>query len=162
MLIRPARAEDCAAIADLWNSYIRDSNVTFNSQEKTAAGLADDLARKATDGMPFLLAEAATAILGFATYGQFRASNGYARTMEHTVILSPTASGRGVGRALMAAIEDHARGRGVHSMLAGVSAANPDGIRFHAAIGYLELARLPEVGRKFDQWFDLVLMQKML
>jgi L-amino acid N-acyltransferase YncA len=162
MRIRQAEDGDCAAIVEIWNPYIRTSDVTFNSVEKTAAGLAADLAAKRAAGYPFLVAEADGTVLGFATYGQFRASNGYARTMEHTIILAPGASGRGVGRALMTAIEAHARSAGVHSMFAGVSGRNPDGIAFHAALGYAEVARLKEVGWKLGRWYDLVLMQKML
>ena len=82
--------------------------------------------------------------------------------MEHTVILSARAQGRGVGRALMSAIEDHARASGVHVMMAGVSAENPDGVAFHKAVGYAQVARIPQVGRKFGRWMDLVLLQKLL
>lgn len=162
MKIRQAEDRDCETIIRIWNPYIRASDVTFNSAEKSAAGLAADLASKRAAGFPFLVAEAGGEMLGFATYGQFRASNGYARTMEHTIILAPAASGRGVGRVLMTAIEEHARKAGVHSMFAGVSGRNPDGIAFHAALGYVEVARLKEVGWKLGRWYDLVLMQKML
>ena len=82
--------------------------------------------------------------------------------MEPTGILSPRPWGRGIGRRLMTAIEDHARAGGAHSLFGGVSAENADGIAFHTAIGFKEIARLPEVGRKFDRWMDLVLMQKIL
>lgn len=160
--LRPAMPEDAAAIAALWNPFIRDTAVTFNSVEKTAQGLAADITAKAAGGQAFLLAELDGDLAGFATYGQFRGGVGYAHTMEHTVILAPQAHGRGVGRALMAGIEEHARQAGVHSMLAGVSAENEAGIAFHRAIGYVEMARLPQVGRKFGRWMDLVLLQKML
>jgi phosphinothricin acetyltransferase len=62
----------------------------------------------------------------------------------------------------MSALEEAARAAGGHTMFGGVSAANPQGVAFHAAVGYREVARLPEVGRKFGQWLDLVLMQKHL
>ncbi len=162
MLIRPATPADCSAIAGLWNPVIRDSDATFNSQQKTAEMLAGDLADKAARDHPFLLAVNGSTILGFATYGQFRASNGYCHTMENTIILAPAGRGLGTGRALMQEIEDHARGRGVRSIIAGISHRNRAGIAFHSAIGYVEIARLPQVGFKFDQWYDLVLMQKIL
>jgi phosphinothricin acetyltransferase len=160
-MIRPATAADCAAIAAIWNPIIRDTAITFTDLEKTGEGLAQMLAEKAAAGFPFLVADDG-GVLGFATYGSFRTGPGYARTAEHTILLGPQARRRGVGRALMAAIEDHARGRGIHSLWAGVSAENPVGRAFHAAIGYAEVAVLPQVGWKFGRWLDLVLMQKIL
>ncbi len=162
MTPRPARGADCAAIAAIWNHYIRDTLATFTTAEKTEAGLRALLAEKAAAGHGAFVIEADAAVRGFALYGQFRAGPGYAHTMEHSLLLEPGMRGRGAGRALMAAIEDHARAGGAHSMIAGVSGGNPDGIAFHAAIGYRELARLPEVGRKSGRWLDLVVMQKML
>jgi phosphinothricin acetyltransferase len=82
--------------------------------------------------------------------------------MEHSVVLAPEARGAGLGRALMHALEEHARAAGVHCLIAGVSAENPSGLRFHGAIGFEEVARLPEVGFKNGRFLDLVLMQKML
>jgi phosphinothricin acetyltransferase len=161
-MIRPALPTDCGQIAAIWNPVIRDSFVTFNAVEKTGEELRATLEDKARADFPFLVAEAEGRVLGFATYGQFRGGVGYARTMEHTIILAPEARGRGLGRTLMAAIEDHARARGAHSMIAGVSGANPPGIAFHAALGYAEVAVLPEVGFKAGRWLDLVLMQKLL
>lgn len=161
MIIRPARPEDAGAIIAFWNPLIRDTLVTFNPVEKTGSEVADSIRAKAEAGHGFFVAEDA-GILGFASYGQFRAGVGYARAMEHTIILAPGARGRGVGRALMAAIEDHARGQGNHSMIAGVSGGNPEGRAFHAAIGYAEVAVVPQVGWKFGRFWDLVLMQKLL
>ncbi|SDN46302.1 phosphinothricin acetyltransferase [Lutimaribacter pacificus] len=159
MTIRPARATDAQAIAAIWNPMIRDTAITFTTAEKTEAGLQADIA--ARDGA-FWVADEGGHVLGFATYAQFRGGPGYARTMEHTVILSPLAHGRGIGRALMTALCDHAKGQGVHSMWAGVSAENPAAVAFHARIGFAEVARLPEVGFKFGRWMDLILMQKIL
>lgn len=161
-MIRPATAADAQALADLWNPWIRTSAVTFNSIEKTAADMAAMIADKATAGHGFWVALDAGTLLGFATYGQFRGGIGYAHAMEHTVVLAPEARGKGIGRALMAVLEDHARSIGAHTILAGVSGENPEGRAFHAALGYSVVAVIPAVGRKFNRWMDIVLMQKFL
>ena len=160
MILRDATAADAAAIAALWNPVIRDTTITFNPVEKSADDVAAMIAeRQVAHG--FLLAED-DGLLGFATYTQFRGGAGYRHTAEHTIILVPAAQGRGVGRALMDAMCDHARTRGFHSMFAGCSAENPGAVTFHARMGFSRVAVLPQVGRKFDRWIDLILLQKML
>lgn len=162
MDIRVATTADCAAIAAIWNPIIRDTACTFTSQERPVDGLAHLLTEKAQAGLPFLVALYGGQVCGFATYGQFRPGPGYAHTMEHTVMLAPDRRQMGTGRALMAALEGHAKGAGVHSLWAGISGENPGAVAFHAAIGFNQVATLPQVGRKFGRWMDLILMQKFL
>lgn len=162
MIVRPAGAQDTVSIALIWNQNIRHTANTFTTTEKTPETLARDIAARHKEGRAFLVAEQNGQILGFATYFQFRAGPGYAHTAEHSVMLDEAAHGQGIGRALMGALEDHARGAGVHSLIACASAENVGGIAFHAALGYSVVATLPQVGRKFDRWMDLVLMQKLL
>ena len=161
-MIRRAAPSDAAAIAVLWNPYIRDTAITFNATEKTADDVARMIAERDAAGQATFVAVDGDALLGFASYAQFRGGIGYARTMEHTVILSPAATGKGIGRQLMQVVEDHARAGGVISLFAGVSAENPAGRDFHARIGFAEVAVLREVGFKFGRRMDLVLMQKFL
>jgi phosphinothricin acetyltransferase len=162
MIIRPAGDADLDPMLALWNGFIRDTTVTFTSEEKTAAGLAAMIAERRAAGREFLVAEAGGAFAGFATYAQFRGGNGYAHAMEHSILLTPSARGQGIGRRLMQAIEDHARAGGAHTLFAGVSGENLAGVDFHARLGFATVARFPEVGRKFDRWIDLVLMMKRL
>ncbi len=161
-MIRLAGAWDATAIADIWNPVIRDSTITFNAVEKDPDDLVRFLTTRADMGHATFVAEEDGEVLGFATYGQFRAGVGYARSMEHTIMIAEGARGRGHGAALLEAVEAHARERDAHSMIAGVSGANAAGIAFHAARGYTEIARVPEVGWKHANWLDLVLMQKIL
>lgn len=139
---------------------IRNTAVTFNPVEKTP----DDIAQMVTEkGDGFVVYEdGAGAVVGFAYYGQFRGGLGYRHTCEHTIIVAPEGQGAGVGCALMDAICQHAKTAGFHSIWAGVSAENDAGVAFHTRVGFQEVARLPQVGRKFDRWMDLILMRKML
>lgn len=161
-MIRLAVPGDAGALVALINPWITDTTITFNSIPKTERDIEVMLADKAAAGHAVLVAEAQGALLGYATYGQFRGGIGYAHAMEHSIALSPLARGKGVGRALLGAIEDHARAGGAHVIFAGVSAENAEGRAFHLALGYGEVAVLRQVGRKFDRWLDLVLMQKFL
>jgi len=161
-LIRQATAADAPAIARIWEPVIRETTITFSDEVKSPAAVAALVAERAAAGFPFLLAEAGGEPLGFASYAQFRGGNGYARCMEHTIILAPVARGQGTGRRLMTAIEAHAAARGAHSLWAGVSGENAAGIAFHAALGYAHAATLRETGFKFGRWLDLVLMVKYL
>lgn len=161
-MIRPARAEDAEGIAAIWNPVIRDTTIIFASTERPPAEVAAIIAERQAGGHGFWVAEEDGAILGFATYFPFRAGTGYARTKEHTILLAPHTHGRGIGRALMAAVEDHARAAGAHSIYAGVSGENAQGIAFHAALGYETAAILTEAGFKFGRWLDLHLMRKFL
>ena len=156
--VRPARPEDAPAIAAIWNRVIRETAATFTTAEKEPEALAQAIAA----GAPTFVAAPAGIVEGFVTAFQFRAGPGYVHTWEHSVHVDPAHHGRGHGRALMATIEPHLAARGVHSLIAGVAGENPDGVAFHVALGYREIARLPEVGRKFGRWHDLVLMQKRL
>lgn len=159
MILRQARPGDAQAICDIWNAVIRETLITFTSVEKVPTEIAADIISR---GPGFQVAEQDEKIIGFATYFPFRGGTGYAHTKEHSIQLSPKARGLGLGRVLMQILEDAAIDEQVHSLWAGVSSANPAGITFHTRIGYTEIARLPEVGRKNGQWLDLILMQKIL
>jgi phosphinothricin acetyltransferase len=72
------------------------------------------------------------------------------------------ARGRGIGKALLAALIDKARTQGLHVLIGGVDSDNALSIALHKAFGFEEVGRLPEAGRKFDRWLTLVFLQKRL
>jgi L-amino acid N-acyltransferase YncA len=111
------------------------------------------------------VAEAGGTVVGFAAYGSFRGSGkwpGYRHTVEHTIHVHKDYWGRGIGRSLLNALIERARSNDVHVMVAAVDGANQDSISFHERLGFTTVARMPEVGRKFDQWLELVLMQRII
>lgn len=157
-MIRLTSPKDAPQIAAIWNHAIVNTTITFNPDPKSA----DEVAALITPDTPCLVIEEGGKVLGFARYFQFRGGAGYRNSVEVTIMLDACAQGRGVGRALMDALCDLARKNGKHVMMAGCSAENPDAVAFHAAMGFKQLAVLPQVGFKFGRWIDLVLMQKML
>ncbi|MFW8635319.1 GNAT family N-acetyltransferase [Cribrihabitans pelagius] len=157
--IRQARPEDAGEIAEITNRMILDTLITFASEEKTAEQIAETIEER---GPRFLVADFAGQVCGFATYGAFRGGSGYRHTKEHSIQLAPFAQRRGLGQSLMACLEEVARREEVHVLVAGISGANPGAVAFHAAMGFAEAGRVPQAGRKWDQWLDLVLMQKQL
>lgn len=118
------------------------------------------IAGRQAAGHAFLVAERAGAILGFASYSQFRAGPGYVHSMEHTVNLAPEARGHGTGAALMRAIEDHAARAGHHALIGAVTACNAGSLAFHRRLGFAEVGRIPGAGWKFGRFHDLVLVHK--
>ncbi|MBV1866101.1 MAG: GNAT family N-acetyltransferase [Rhodobacteraceae bacterium] len=162
MEIRTAGMPDIEAIRNIWNPVIRDTLITFTTAQKSPAELRQMIVEKPAQGYPFLVALQAGTVTGFATYGRFRDGPGYDRTMEHSIMLAPNAQGKGVGRALLTAIEKHAHGQGIHSLIAGISGENPAAVAFHLRCGFHKIAVVPQVGHKFGSWLDLILMQKYL
>ncbi|MEM7598875.1 MAG: N-acetyltransferase family protein [Pseudomonadota bacterium] len=162
MTVRRAEARDASALAAIWNHYIRDTTVTFTTDEKSVGEVADYIAARQTGGTCVFVAEAGSDLTGFAAASSFRSGPGYAGTLETTVMLAEGASGGGLGRALMVAVEGHAQAHAMRALVAGISGDNEAAVGFHAALGFDEVGRMPGVGRKFDRWLDLVLMQKTL
>lgn len=159
MILRQATTGDAAEICAILNAVIRDTLITFTTDPRSVADIATDITER---GPAFVVAEQNGQVVGYASFAPFRAGPGYGRTCEHTIHLTKEVRGLGLGRALMRRLEDVAIAQGVHVLVAGISGANPDAVAFHAALGFAKVGQMPEVGRKADQWLDLILMQKIL
>lgn len=155
--IRDASVGDAAAIASIWNPLIRDTVITFTNAQKNETEIATMIAGREA----FLVLDRG-GVIGFASYAQFRGGPGYRWAQEHTIMLAPEARGQGGGRALLERLEVRARISGHRALIGAVSGSNPAGIAFHAALGYVQVGRVPEVGWKSGRFHDLVLMHKIL
>ncbi|MDQ0473768.1 GNAT family N-acetyltransferase [Labrys wisconsinensis] len=162
MSVRPATTADLPAILAIYNDAVASTTAIWNWSPVDLANRQAWFATRTGQGYPVLVADTGAGAEGYASFGDWRAFEGYRHTVEHSVYVAASARGRGHGRALLGALIEEARGLGKHVMLGGIDAANAPSLALHARFGFVETARMPEVGQKFGRWLDLVFMQKML
>lgn len=161
--LREANEADLEAILHIYNDAVVGSTATYDLEPVSLASRTDWFTARQAAGFPVLVAEDALGdVIGYATYGTFRALAGYAHTVEHSIYLREDHRGKGLGEGLLKALITKARAAGLHVMLGGIDGENKGSLRFHERLGFREVARMPEVGRKFDSWRELVFMQLIL
>ena len=165
MEIRDARPEDLPDVTRLHNELIDTTTFTWTEQTQTLEERTAAFETRTARGFPTLVAEDGGAILGTATFGDFRDSirwPGYRFSVEHSVNVFRNAWGRGVGQKLMEQLFERARSLHIHVMIGGIDASNVRSLAFHERLGFREVARMPETGFKHGRWCDLVLVQRLM
>lgn len=161
--IRAAREGDLAAITAIYNHAVEHTTAIWNETTVDVANRAAWLAERTGAGYPVLvIVDEADAALGYATYGPWRPHDGYRHSVEHSVYVAEGQQGRGLGKALMHALIEHARAEGRHAMVAGIDAGNSGSIALHERLGFARVGLLPQVGVKFGRWLDLAFLQLVL
>jgi len=163
--VRAALASDLPATLDIYNELIGSTTGAWTEEPQTLDERRAWFAGQQRRDFPMLVAVGGDEVVGMTSYGDFRDSihwPGYRFTVEHSIHVRGDRRGAGIGRILMEALMARARRNGVHVMVGGIDAENTDSIRFHERLGFVEVARMPETGRKFGRWLDLVLMQRVL
>jgi L-amino acid N-acyltransferase YncA len=162
-LIRDARAADLPAILEIHNANIATSTAIWDLDQ---VGLADRetwFRDRTAAGLPILVAEIDGELAGYASYGPWRPKAGYRYTVENSVYVADRFHRRGVASALLTELIERARKAGdVHAVIAGIESGNTGSIALHERFGFRTMGEFPEVGRKFDRWMDLTLMQLTL
>ena len=159
--IDEASAEDIPAITAILNHAAAHTTATWHEYPKTVAEMAEWFAARKRD-YAVLAARDTSGLLGYGSYGPFRVPSGYRLSAEHSIYVREDARGHGIGKALLAALIDRARGQGLHMLIGGIDSENSLSFTLHKAFGFEETGRLPEIGRKFDRWLTLVFLQKRL
>ena len=163
VLIRPSTAEDLPAITAVYGWNVDHGTGTFETEAPDLAEMTrrrDDVLAK---GLPWLVAEQAGTVRGYAYANHFRPRRAYRFCLEDSIYLAPEATGQGLGRLLLAELIAQCEARGARQMLAVIGdSANAGSIGVHRALGFEHTGLLKASGWKFDRWLDVVLMQRQL
>lgn len=163
MRIRDAEIGDIAGIVGIYNDAVANTTAIWNEVTVDAANRESWLADRQSAGYPVLVAvDPDGSVMGYASFGDWRAWDGYRHTVEHSVYVRADQRGRGVGKALMLALIERARGVGKHVMVADIEAKNEGSIGLHESLGFEHVGHLKQVGAKFGSWLDLAFMQLIL
>lgn len=163
MRIREAEDRDLPPIAAIYNDAVRHTTAIWNDSPVDVENRRLWRADRQRLGYPVLVAvDAADTVVGYASFGDWRAFDGYRHTVEHSVYVHVDQRGGGVGKALMLGLIDRARAMGKHVMVAGIEAGNTASIRLHETLGFEQVGLLPQVGTKFGRWLDLAFLQLRL
>ncbi|MGV9889803.1 N-acetyltransferase family protein [Streptomyces sp. NPDC003395] len=163
--VRPGVEADLEALTDLYNHYVRETPITFDTAVFTPEERRPWLLSHPEDG-PYRLKVAADAdtqeILGYATSSPYRAKPAYSTSVETTVYVAPGAGGRGVGTLLYEALFAALAGEDLHRAYAGIAQPNEPSVRLHERFGFRHVGTYREVGRKFGRWWDVAWYEKEL
>jgi len=161
-LIRKATEQDLPAILDIYNDAILHTTAVYNYEPHTLDMRKEWWRQKQLGNFPVWVAERSGAVAGFSTYGPFRMWAAYKYTAEVSVYIAPGYRRLGIAKLLYASLLQSAKEQQLHTLVAGIDAANDSSIRLHEHFGFVPVAHFREVGFKFGRWLDLVFMQLIL
>ena len=161
--IRPCQEADVAAITAIYAHHVLHGTGTFEIDPPSSADMAARRADVLSKGLPYLVAEQAGSVLGFAYCNWFKPRPAYRFSAEDSVYVAHSACGQGVGRQLLQALAQQAQAAGVRKLLAVIGdSANAGSIGLHSALGFTQVGVMRSVGWKHGAWRDIVLMEKPL
>lgn len=161
--VRPALEADVSAVRAIYAHHVLTGTGTFEEDAPDEDEMRARFRTVTARGLPYLVAETAGGVLGFAYAAPFRPRSAYRFTVENSVYVHPAAVGRGIGRRLLAELVEHCAAQGYQEMVAVIGdAGNDRSIALHAALGFQPAGTLQRVGHKFGRWLDVIFMQRPL
>ncbi len=152
-----------AAILAIFNDAIVNSTALYDYRPRAAESMVTWFETKARGNFPVIgIENEAGELMGFGSYGTFRAWPAYKYTIEHSLYVDNRFRGRGVGKALLTALVEAASRQDYHVMVGGIDASNAVSIRLHEKLGFTHCGTVKQSGFKFGRWLDLAFYQRIL
>jgi phosphinothricin acetyltransferase len=159
--IRLATPSDLDAINRIYNHYVLCSTCTYQTEPETAEDRAAWFGAHGP-AHPITVAEQSGLVLGWGSLSRYHPRAAYSRTVEDSIYVDANHQRRGVGRALLADLVERSAALGHHAIIAGIDAEQSGSVALHAALGFVTVGHLREVGFKFGRWLDVLYMQRVL
>jgi len=153
-MIRKVKPEDAQDIALIYNYYIENTTITFEtssvSSEEMACRIAD-----ISQQYPYLVYEESDKIAGYCYVSSWKKKTAYSKTVESTIYIAKGFQGKGLGRALMKELINELREKSFHAVIACITIPNPISVKLHEELGFRQVSEFKEVGYKFGKWLDV-------
>lgn len=153
-MLRNVTLEDAPAIAEIYNHYVRETIITFEETEVSAAEIEKRI-EDTTAKYPWIVFEENGEILGYAYGCEWRTRSAYRFTAESAVYLQHDLSQKGIGSKLYQELLQQLKNKGLHVVMGVIGLPNEPSIKLHEKFGFKKVAHFPQVGFKFQQWVDV-------
>jgi phosphinothricin acetyltransferase len=161
--VRPATADDLAAVNDIYNQYVVEAHYTFDLEPMTMEARREWFTHYGETGRHRLLVAISEGrVIGYACSSRFRPKPAYETSVETSVYLAADAIGRGAGSRLYEKLFKALEAEDVHRAYAGIALPNPASVGLHERFGFKRVGHFTEQGRKFDRYWDVAWYEKPL
>lgn len=168
ILIRDAKIEDAERILEIYSYYVENTAITFEYEVPMLSEFQNRM-RNTMEKYPYLVVEIDGVILGYAYAGEFHVRAAYGWSCEMTVYLDHTAKKCGLGRRIYEALEERLKSMGILNLYACIGYPdiedeylNKNSAEFHAHLGFTKVGEFHKCGYKFDRWYNMVWMEKIV
>ena len=161
LIIRNACHQDASRIAEIYNYYVVHSTITFDAEPKSAEDRIRWL-EEHDELHPVLAGEIDGEVVAWGSLTRWGARSAYRHSVELSVYVDCESQGRGIGQAVTEALVREAERLGHHALISQIVSENEASLRLSRRLGFEQVGLLKEVGRKFDRWLDVVLMERLL
>ena len=168
LTIREVRVEDAERLVEIYAHYVLNTAVSFEYEVPSVEEFTNRI-QKISAKYPYLVCMDQNKVIGYAYAGAYSVREAYSWTATTSIYIDKEYRRKGAGKMLYAVLEERLRERGIVNLLAGVAYAEEedeylshDSLHFHQKMGYIQVARMMTIGKKYDRWYDLLWLQKKL
>ena len=152
--------EHKADVMGIYNYYVENSYAAY--PEKSLPDTFFGTIMTMTEGYPAYAVKMDEKVVGFAFIRAYNPFPTFGETAEITYFIDKDYSGKGLGSIILDKIEENAKAKGIHNILASITSKNVHSIKFHEKNGFVKCGEFPAIGRKFGNTFDIIWMIKKI